>query len=85
MIAAGVFVHVAVQVLLNISVVLGVIPTTGVSLPFVSYGGTSVIFLMIEIGLALSVSDQIRVAKDGSIVRLDTQKKKKTGKSTVRG
>uniref|UniRef100_I5AQC2 Probable peptidoglycan glycosyltransferase FtsW n=1 Tax=Eubacterium cellulosolvens (strain ATCC 43171 / JCM 9499 / 6) TaxID=633697 RepID=I5AQC2_EUBC6 len=85
MIAAGVFVHVAVQVLLNISVVLGVIPTTGVSLPFVSYGGTSVIFLMIEIGLALSVSDQIRVAKDDSIVRLDTQKKQKTGKSTVRG
>ncbi len=61
MIAAGVFVHVAVQVVLNICVVLAVIPTTGVSLPFVSYGGTSVIFLMMEIGLVLSVSGRIRI------------------------
>ncbi len=48
--------HISSQVFLNIAVVIGLIPTTGVTLPFVSYGGTSVLFLMIEIGLALSVS-----------------------------
>ncbi len=60
LIASGVFVHIALQVILNICVVLNLIPTTGVTLPFVSYGGTSVIFLMIEIGMALNVARQIR-------------------------
>ena len=60
LIATGIFAHIALQVVLNICVVLNVIPTTGVTLPFVSYGGTSVLFLMIEIGLALNVSRQIR-------------------------
>ena len=45
---------------MNICVVLNVIPTTGVTLPFVSYGGTSVLFLMAEMGVALSVSRKIR-------------------------
>ena len=53
---SGIFVHISLQVILNICVVLNVIPTTGVTLPFVSYGGTSVLFLMAEIGIALSVS-----------------------------
>jgi cell division protein FtsW len=60
LIVSGVFVHIALQVILNIAVVLNLIPTTGVTLPFVSYGGTSVIFLMIEIGMALNVARQIR-------------------------
>ena len=58
--ASGIMAHVALQVILNISVVLNVIPTTGVTLPFVSYGGTSVVFLMYEIGLALNISKNIR-------------------------
>lgn len=57
---SGIFVHISLQVILNICVVLNVIPTTGVTLPFVSYGGTSVLFLMAEIGIALSVSRRIR-------------------------
>lgn len=57
--ASGIMAHVALQVILNISVVLNVIPTTGVTLPFVSYGGTSVMFLMFEIGLALNISKSI--------------------------
>ena len=55
----GVMAHVAIQVILNIAVVSNVIPNTGVTLPFISYGGTSVIFLMCEMGLALSVSRRI--------------------------
>jgi len=47
-------------VILNIAVVTNTIPTTGITLPFVSYGGTSVLFLMAEMALALSVSKQIK-------------------------
>lgn len=61
----GIFGHIALQVVLNIAVVLNVIPTTGVTLPFVSYGGTSVLFLMAEMALALSVSRQIRFQETG--------------------
>lgn len=61
LIATGVFAHISVQVILNICVVLNVIPTTGVTLPFFSYGGTSIIFLMMEIGLVLGVSRQINI------------------------
>ena len=56
LIAAGIMGHMAIQVMLNIAVVTNTIPNTGITLPFVSYGGTSVLFLMAEMGLALSVS-----------------------------
>ena len=56
MIAVGVLSHIAIQVILNIAVVTGAIPNTGVTLPFISYGGTSILFLLTEMGLALSVS-----------------------------
>ena len=57
---SGIFIHIALQVILNISVVINLLPNTGVTLPFISYGGTSVLFLMGEMGLALSVSRQIK-------------------------
>lgn len=56
----GVFAHISIQVVLNICVVLNLIPTTGITLPFISYGGTSVAFLMMEIAIALSVSRDIQ-------------------------
>ena len=56
LICAGIMGHMAIQVILNISVVTNTIPNTGITLPFVSYGGTSVMFLLAEMGLALSVS-----------------------------
>lgn len=59
LIASGIFVHIALQVILNIAVVINLIPTTGITLPFVSYGGTSIVFLMAEMTLALSISKQI--------------------------
>ena len=57
---SGIFIHIALQVILNIAVVVNLMPNTGVTLPFISYGGTSVLFLMAEMGLALSVARQIR-------------------------
>ena len=59
--AAGIFVHIALQVVLNIAVVINIIPTTGITLPFVSYGGTSILFLMAEMMVALSISRQIKL------------------------
>ena len=55
----GIFAHIASQVVLNIAVVLNLIPTTGITLPFFSYGGTSVLLLLMEISIALSVSRRI--------------------------
>ncbi|MGN1205793.1 MAG: FtsW/RodA/SpoVE family cell cycle protein [Eubacterium sp.] len=56
MICTGVMAQIAVQVLANIAVVTNTIPSTGISLPFISYGGSSVIFLLAEIGLVLQIS-----------------------------
>ena len=60
LLVVGVMGHIAIQVILNIAVVTNTIPNTGISLPFISYGGSSVMFLLIEIGLVLSVSHSIR-------------------------
>ena len=60
MLVSGVFIHIALQVILNTAVVLNLLPNTGVTLPFISYGGTSILFLMMEMGIALSVSRRIR-------------------------
>ena len=60
LICVGVMAHIAIQVVLNIAVVTNTIPSTGVTLPFISYGGTSLVILMTEIGLVLGVSNQIR-------------------------
>lgn len=66
-IATGVMLHLAIQIILNIAVVLNLIPTTGISLPFVSYGGTAIIFLMGEIGVCLNISRQIRFRKQKTV------------------
>lgn len=60
----GVMGHIAIQVILNVAVVTNVIPNTGISLPFISYGGSSVMFLLIEIGLVFSVARSIEIAED---------------------
>ncbi len=61
LLVVGALGHIAIQVILNIAVVTNTIPNTGISLPFISYGGTSVLFLLIEIGLVLSVAKGIRL------------------------
>ena len=60
MVVVGVLAHISIQVVLNIAVVTNFIPNTGVSLPFISYGGTSLMFLMIERAMVLSVSRRIK-------------------------
>ncbi|MEG1848437.1 MAG: putative peptidoglycan glycosyltransferase FtsW [Lachnospiraceae bacterium] len=60
LLVVGVLGHLSIQVILNIAVVTNTIPNTGISLPFISYGGSSVMFLLIEIGLVLSVARGIR-------------------------
>ena len=59
LICVGVFVQIALQAILNIAVVTNTIPSTGIPLPFISYGGSSLAFLMLEMGLVLNVSNQI--------------------------
>lgn len=66
LICVGVFVHIAVQVILNIAVVTNSVPSTGVPLPFISYGGTSVSILMAEIGIVMSVSNQMSAKHKGA-------------------
>ncbi len=61
LLVVGVMGHLAIQVILNIAVCTSVIPNTGISLPFISYGGSSVMFLLIEIGIVLNVGRSIRL------------------------
>ena len=63
LLVVGVMGHIAIQVILNIAVVTNTIPNTGITLPFISYGGTSVLFLLVEMGMVLSVSNQIKLEK----------------------
>ncbi len=60
MICSGVMIHIAVQVIINIAVVTNSIPSTGIPLPFISYGGTSVAILLAELGLVLGISTKRR-------------------------
>lgn len=61
MLAIGVFAHVAIQLVLNVAVVTNLIPNTGVSLPFISYGGSSAVILMAEMGIVFNVSSKIKL------------------------
>ncbi len=56
LIVTGIFAHISIQVLLNIAVVTNTLPNTGITLPFISQGGSSIIFLLAEIGIAMNVA-----------------------------
>ena len=56
LLVTGLVAKVAIQALLNIAVVTTTIPTTGIALPFFSYGGTALIMQLAEMGIVLSVS-----------------------------
>ena len=59
----GLTVQVGLQVILNIAVVTNTIPNTGISLPFFSYGGTSLLILLAEMGVVLSISRTSTIEK----------------------
>ena len=61
----GVITLIAMQTFLNIGVVTGLLPTTGISLPFFSYGGTALSIQLAEMGVVLSVSRQMKPTKAG--------------------
>ena len=63
MLVLGILMKMAIQVLLNVAVVTNSIPNTGISLPFFSYGGSSLIMLFFEMGIVLSVSRNARITK----------------------
>lgn len=63
LIVIGVMTHISVQMLMNMMVVTKTIPPTGIPLPFISYGGTSISFLLLEVGVVLSVSRHIKLSK----------------------
>ena len=65
LLTVGVMTHLALQTFLNIAVVSGFVPTTGISLPFFSYGGTALCLQLVEMGIVLSVSRQIPAARAG--------------------
>ncbi|MBO5348747.1 MAG: putative lipid II flippase FtsW [Clostridia bacterium] len=56
LIAIGITTQVAVQAIINIAVVTGTVPTTGMSLPFFSYGGTALLLLLANVGILLNIS-----------------------------
>lgn len=60
LIVVGILTHIATQAILNMAVVTNLFPNTGVTLPFISYGGTSLSVMLVEMGIALSVSRQIK-------------------------
>ena len=65
LLVVGVVSHLGLQVFLNVAVVTGLVPATGISLPFFSYGGTALLLQLVEIGLVLSVSRQIPAKREG--------------------
>lgn len=66
----GIMAHISLQVILNICVSINLIPTTGITLPFFSYGGTSIVFLMMELAIALSVSRSIQFREGSEVVEI---------------
>ncbi len=63
MLAIGLTLQIGLQVAINVAVVSNLMPNTGISLPFFSYGGTSILMLMLQMGVVLSISRQARMEK----------------------
>lgn len=63
LVCTGIMTQVGVQIFINIGVVTNTIPPTGIPLPFISYGGTSVLILLIEMGMVLGISRHIKVRR----------------------
>lgn len=65
LVAAGITTLLAIQVILNVAVVTNLVPCTGISLPFFSYGGTALLMQMAEMGIVLSISRDLPAGRVG--------------------
>jgi cell division protein FtsW len=63
LVAAGISMHIGAQAFLNIMVACNAFPNTGISLPFFSYGGTSLLIQHVEVGILLNISRQAHLKK----------------------
>ena len=64
LVTTGIVFQVGLQVAINIGVVTGILPNTGISFPFFSYGGSAMLFLMIEMGILLSITRVINARQN---------------------
>ena len=67
----GIITGIVVQALFNISVVISIVPAKGIPLPFISYGGTSVVLTMLAVGVLLNISQNARSTRENEIKRRD--------------
>jgi cell division protein FtsW len=65
----GIVVGIVAQALFNISVVLSLVPTKGIPLPFISYGGSSMMFTLVSVGVLLNISQQGTAQGDATATR----------------
>jgi len=79
LIAFGMVLHLALQVALNVAVVTDTLPNTGIGLPFFSYGGSSMLICLVEMGVVLSVSRQANMPK---VYTFKKSKKRKVQRNT---
>ena len=77
LIAVGITTQIGIQTVLNLAVVSNMIPNTGISLPFFSYGGTALIMQLAEMGIMLNISQQRYYPRK----KTASKKKKNSGKS----
>jgi cell division protein FtsW len=64
LVAVGITMWISFQAFINIGANVAIVPLTGVTLPFISYGGTSLVFLLAAIGVLLNISKQTNIEKD---------------------
>lgn len=67
LVVVGVMTHIGIQVFINIGVVTNSIPATGIPLPFVSYGGSALVFLLVEMGVVLNIARQTNNHLEGKV------------------
>ena len=63
MLAFGITINILFYFLINASYVIGILPTTGLPIPFISYGGSHILFTMMSVGILLNISKYINIYK----------------------